>query len=59
MAERTLHFDTLQVHAGQTPDSDTNSRAVPIYQTTAYTFNSAEHGAICLLSKNLGTFIHD
>ncbi len=38
-------FETLQLHAGQTPDPTTNSRAVPIYQTTSYTFNSAEHGA--------------
>ncbi|WP_395994477.1 O-acetylhomoserine aminocarboxypropyltransferase/cysteine synthase family protein [Chlorobium phaeovibrioides] len=38
-------FETLQVHAGQQPDPVTKSRAVPIYQTTAYTFDSAEHGA--------------
>ncbi|OOG73711.1 O-acetylhomoserine aminocarboxypropyltransferase/cysteine synthase family protein [Algoriphagus sp. A40] len=38
-------FETLQLHAGQTPDSSTNARAVPIYQTTSYVFNSAEHGA--------------
>lgn len=39
-----FHFETLQVHAGYTPDA-TNSRQVPIYPTTAYTFDSAEHGA--------------
>lgn len=38
-------FETLQVHAGQEPDSATNARAVPIYQTTSFVFNSAEHGA--------------
>ncbi len=38
-------FETLQLHAGQAPDTATNSRAVPIYQTTSYVFNSAEHGA--------------
>jgi len=38
-------FETLQVHAGQQPDPVTKSRAVPIYQTTAYSFDSAEHGA--------------
>ena len=43
MDERKLKFDTLQVHAGQEPDSETGSRAVPIYQTTSYVFNSAEH----------------
>ncbi len=38
------HFETLQVHAGYTPDQ-TNSRAVPIHPTTAYVFSSAQHGA--------------
>ncbi len=38
-------FETLQLHAGQEPDPTTNSRAVPIYQTTSYVFDSAEHGA--------------
>lgn len=36
-------FETIQIHAGATPDPATNARAVPIYKTTAYTFNSAEH----------------
>ncbi len=46
MSKKQLHFETLQVHAGyQQADPVTNSRAVPLYQTTAYTFNSAEHGA--------------
>jgi O-acetylhomoserine (thiol)-lyase len=38
-------FETKQVHAGQSPDSATNARALPIYQTTSYTFNSTEHAA--------------
>ena len=38
-------FETLQVHAGQTVDKETNSRAVPLYQTTSYTFNDAQHAA--------------
>jgi O-acetylhomoserine/O-acetylserine sulfhydrylase len=42
---RKLRFETLQVHAGQEPAPGTNSRAVPIHQTTSYTFDSAEHGA--------------
>jgi O-acetylhomoserine/O-acetylserine sulfhydrylase len=54
MADRKFHFETLQIHAGQKPDSDTNSRAVPIYQTTAYTFNSAEHGANLFALKEFG-----
>ena len=47
-------FETLQLHAGQTPDPSTNSRAVPIYQTTSYTFNSAEHGANLFGLKEFG-----
>ena len=38
-------FETAQIHAGATPDPTTNARAVPIYQTTAYTFNSTDHAA--------------
>ena len=40
-----LKFETLQLHAGQTVDQETNSRAVPIYQTSSYVFNDAQHGA--------------
>lgn len=43
--EPNYRFETLQVHAGQTPASGTNSRAVPIHQTTSFTFNDADHGA--------------
>jgi len=50
----TYHFDTLQLHAGQEPDPTTNSRAVPIYQTTSYVFNSAEHGANLFGLKEFG-----
>lgn len=45
MSERQFKFDTLQVHGGQKPDPATNSRAVPIYQTTSYVFNDADHAA--------------
>jgi len=38
-------FETLQLHAGQQPDSATNSRAVPLYQTTSFNFNNSEHAA--------------
>lgn len=41
----SLHFDTLQVHAGQQVDPTTGSRAVPIYQTTSYQFNDTDHAA--------------
>jgi O-acetylhomoserine (thiol)-lyase len=54
MSANKLHFDTLQVHAGQEVDSTTNSRAVPIYQTTAYTFNSSEHAANLFGLKEFG-----
>ncbi len=50
----TYHFETLQLHAGQEPDPTTNSRAVPIYQTTSYVFNSAEHGANLFGLKEFG-----
>lgn len=54
MSERKLKFDTLQVHAGQDPDPTTGSRAVPIYQTTSYVFNSVEHGANLFALKESG-----
>jgi len=38
-------YETLQLHAGQEPDSATNARAVPIYQTTSFNFDDAEHAA--------------
>jgi O-acetylhomoserine (thiol)-lyase len=41
----TWRFETLQLHAGQEPDPVTKSRAVPIYQTTSYTFDNAAHAA--------------
>ena len=40
-----LRPDTLMVHGGQEPDPATGSRAVPIYQTTAYVFRDSEHAA--------------
>ena len=49
-----LHFDTLQLHAGQKIDPTTNSRAVPIYQTTSYGFNSIEHAANLFGLKEFG-----
>jgi O-acetylhomoserine/O-acetylserine sulfhydrylase len=49
-----MKFETLQLHAGQAPDPTTNSRAVPIYQTTSYVFNNAEHGANLFALKEFG-----
>ena len=54
MKERSKHFETLQIHAGHTPDSATNARAVPLYQTTSYTFNNSEHGANLFALKEFG-----
>ncbi|HTT70183.1 MAG TPA: O-acetylhomoserine aminocarboxypropyltransferase/cysteine synthase [Anaeromyxobacteraceae bacterium] len=51
---RKPRFETLQVHAGQEPAPGTNARAVPIYQTTSYTFNSAEHGARLFALQEFG-----
>jgi len=47
-------FETLQVHAGQEPAPGTNARAVPIYQTTSYTFNDADHGARLFALQEFG-----
>ncbi len=44
MADKKLHFETIQLHAGQeNPDSATGARAVPIYQTTSYVFDNSAH----------------
>jgi O-acetylhomoserine (thiol)-lyase len=50
----TLRFETLQLHAGQEIDQTTRSRAVPIYQTTSYTFKDSEHGANLFALKEFG-----
>ena len=47
-------FDTKQIHAGQSPDAATNARALPIYQTTSYTFNDTNHAANLFALKELG-----
>ncbi len=47
-------FETRQIHAGQTPDAATNARALPIYQTTSYTFNDTTHAANLFALKELG-----
>jgi O-acetylhomoserine/O-acetylserine sulfhydrylase len=52
--QRNYRFETLQLHAGQHPDPATNARAVPIYQTTSYTFNDASHAANLFALKEFG-----
>ncbi|HHU31782.1 MAG TPA: homocysteine synthase [Clostridia bacterium] len=54
MSEKTLAFETLAVHGGQEPDPTTGARAVPIYQTSAYTFRDTEHAANLFALKETG-----
>src|SRR3954466_1044745 len=53
MADREFGFGTLCLHAGHIPDAATGARAVPIYQTTSFVFDSADHAASLF---NLQTF---
>jgi O-acetylhomoserine (thiol)-lyase len=53
-AEKQPAFETLALHAGYTPDSITHSRAVPLYQTTSYTFESSQHAADLFALKQFG-----
>jgi O-acetylhomoserine (thiol)-lyase len=53
MSQRRFHPETLAIHAGQVPDRETGARALPIYQTTSFVFDSAEHAAQLF---NLQTF---
>ncbi len=53
MPDRKFGFETLALHAGQIPDATTGARAAPIYQTTSFVFDSAEHAASLF---NLQTF---
>ena len=53
MPDRVFGFDTLCLHAGQIPDAQTGARALPIYQTTSFVFDSADHAASLF---NLQTF---
>ncbi|TMH52127.1 MAG: O-acetylhomoserine aminocarboxypropyltransferase/cysteine synthase, partial [Betaproteobacteria bacterium] len=53
MPDRKFGFDTLCLHAGQIPDAATGARALPIYQTTSFVFDSVDHAASLF---NLQTF---
>src|SRR5574340_743961 len=53
MPDRRFHPETLAIHAGQVPDAETGARALPIYQTTSFVFDSADHAASLF---NLQTF---
>ncbi|MDQ4092929.1 MAG: PLP-dependent transferase, partial [Actinomycetota bacterium] len=52
--EKQFGFDTLTVHAGQRPDPVTGARAVPVYQTSAYVFEDADHAANLFGLKEFG-----
>ncbi|KLU64066.1 methionine gamma-lyase [Desulfosporosinus acididurans] len=52
--KRQFGFETVSLHGGQSPDSATNSRAVPIYQTSSFVFNDTEHAANLFALKESG-----
>ena len=54
MTEKKQGFDTLAIHAGTAPDSATNARVTPIYQTTAYVFNDVQHASDLFALKAFG-----
>ena len=54
MSDRTLGFDTRQIHAGAAADPATGARQVPIYQTTAYVFRDADHAAALFNLQEVG-----
>ncbi len=54
MSTKYKHFETAQIHGGHEPDSETHSRAVPIYQTTSYAFKNSEHAANLFALKEFG-----
>ncbi|MFO7671995.1 MAG: O-acetylhomoserine aminocarboxypropyltransferase/cysteine synthase [Bacteroidales bacterium] len=54
MSNTYKNFETIQIHAGHTPDATSYARAVPIYQTTSYTFKNSEHGANLFALKEFG-----
>lgn len=54
MSQNPQRFETLCLHAGQKPDPTTNARAVPVYRTSSYVFNSTEHAANLFGLKELG-----
>lgn len=53
-AQRKLGFETIALHGGQSPDPATNSRAVPIYQTSSFVFNDTDHAANLFALKESG-----
>ena len=54
MSDNEWGFETRQIHAGTSPDPTTGARAVPIYQTTSYQFQSTEHAANLFALAEIG-----
>ena len=54
MTDQKYGFETLSVHAGAAPDPATGARAQPIYQTTAYVFEDADHAAALFNLQTVG-----
>ena len=54
MSDSEFHFDTTAVHGGQTVDPTTKSRAVPIYQTSSYTFDDTDHAGRLFALQEFG-----
>jgi len=54
VSDKTYGFDTLAIHAGAAPDPATGARALPIYQTTAYAFEDADHAAALFNLQTVG-----
>src|SRR4030042_3836028 len=52
--KKKYRFETLQLHAGQTPDPVTHARAVPIYQTSSYLFRDSKHAADLFALREFG-----
>ncbi|MCU0604945.1 MAG: aminotransferase class V-fold PLP-dependent enzyme, partial [Desulfobacterales bacterium] len=58
MADHPLHIESQVLHAGHSPDSQTRSRAVPIYQTTSYVFKDTQHAADLFALRDTSGFIY-
>ena len=54
MSDHEFGFDTRSIHAGQRPDPETGARAMPIYQTTSYVFEDAQHAADLFALQTFG-----
>jgi O-acetylhomoserine (thiol)-lyase len=58
MSNPKLHIESMVLHSGHTPDSQTLSRAVPIYQTSSYVFKNTQHAADLFALRDTSGFIY-